>query len=219
MEAEVQGLSFKKIFWIFVIGSMIGAFYEEGLYIVRNLIHFGVFDWQPRRGVFWGPFSPVYGIGAVVMCLILVNNKDSIVKTFIKASLLGGGVEYIISFLQEFFLGTKSWNYSNYFLNINGRTTVPYMLFWGLLGILFVKFIYPFLSSKIDSLTVSFGDKFTIVLIILLSLDMLISWTALIRQTLRHYDVPSFSVVGKFYDKHFDDDYILKKFPNMVRSD
>ncbi|MGN1342858.1 MAG: hypothetical protein ACI4VL_06700, partial [Bacilli bacterium] len=135
------------------------------------------------------------------------------------ASLLGGGVEYIISFLQEFFLGTKSWNYSNYFLNINGRTTVPYMLFWGLLGILFVKFIYPFFSSKIDALTVSFGDKFTIVLIVLLSLDMIISWTALIRQTLRHYDVPSFSVVGKFYDKHFDDDYILKKFPNMVRSD
>ena len=42
MEAEVRGLSLKKIFWIFVIGSIFGAFYEEGLYIVRNLIHFGV---------------------------------------------------------------------------------------------------------------------------------------------------------------------------------
>lgn len=218
MKAEVWGLSFKNIFWVFLIGSIFGAFYEETLFIIRNLIHYGVFVWQPRRGVFWGPISPVYGFGATIMCLVLVRDNDSTFKTFIKASLLGGFVEYIISFLQEAFLHTTSWDYSDRFLNINGRTTIPYMLFWGLLGVCFVKFCYPYLSSWLSSLTNKLSDKVTIILIILLSLDMLISWTALIRQTFRYYDVPAYSIVGKIYDKYFDDEYLLKKFPNMVRS-
>ena len=29
-------------------------------------------------------------------------------------------------------LGSRSWNYANEPLNIGGRTTVPFMLFWGL---------------------------------------------------------------------------------------
>lgn len=28
-------------------------------------------------------------------------------------------------------LGSRSWNYANEPLNIGGRTTVPFMLFWG----------------------------------------------------------------------------------------
>lgn len=40
-------------------------------------------------------------------------------------------------------LGSRSWNYANEPLNIGGRTTVPFMLFWGLLCYLIVRFILP----------------------------------------------------------------------------
>lgn len=219
MKITINKLSFQKMFWIFLIASIFGALYEEILYIVKSFINLGIFDWEPRRGVFWGPISPVYGVGAVVMCLVLTNKNDTLSQTFIKASILGGAVEYIISFLQETFLKTTSWDYSGYFLDINGRTTIPFMLFWGVLGVCFVKFIYPFLSGMVDGMQATINGKFTTFLVVLLSFDMTISWTALIRQTLRHNNISTIPIVDKFYDDHFDDDYIMKKFPNMVRSE
>ena len=48
---------------------------------------------------------------------------------FLIGALGGGAVEYILSVLEELVLGTRSWDYSAYFLNIGGRTTLPYMLF------------------------------------------------------------------------------------------
>lgn len=217
MKTSEKNLSIKKIFWIFLIASVIGAFYEELLLVLKNLIRLGTIVWEPRRGVFWGPISPIYGMGAVLMCLVLVNEKDNLVKTFFKAAILGGLTEYVISFLQEFFLGTSSWNYTEKFLNINGRTTIPFMIFWGILGIFFVKIIYPLLSNIIDLIPSKLEQKVTIILVVLLSIDCFISWSALIRQTLRNNNVKPFCVIGEFYDKHFNDDYILKKFPNMLR--
>ena len=218
MKCDVGKLFYKKIFWIFLIASIIGAFYEELLFIIKNFVNYGVFSWEPRRGVFWGPISPIYGMGAVLMCIVLVNQKDSLVKTFFKASILGGLTEYIISFLQEFFLGTTSWNYTGQFLNINGRTTGIFMLFWGTLGICFVKIVYPFLSKSIDYISNTFGTHITTIVIIIVLIDIVISWSALIRQTLRHNSIQPITVVGRVYDKYFDDQYILEKFPNMVRN-
>lgn len=210
-----EGLSKKKLFWIFIIGSIFGAYYEEILHIVRYFLNHHAFDWSPRRGAFWGPISPIYGMGAFLMAVVLVNDKDKWYKTFLKASLLGGILEYVINFLQEFFLGTTSWNYSTYFLNINGRTTIPYMLFWGLLGVIFVKIIYPVTSHIIESIPKNIGEKVTKIVMILLLIDVFISWTALGRQTLRRNGVRQITIVDKFYDEYFDDEYILKKFPNM----
>lgn len=44
---------------------------------------------------------------------------------------------------QQYLLGSRSWNYANEPLNIGWRTTVPFMLFWGLLCYLIVRFILP----------------------------------------------------------------------------
>lgn len=48
-----------------------------------------------------------------------------------------------MSLIQQYLLGSRSWNYANEPLNIGGRTTVPFMLFWGLLCYLIVRFILP----------------------------------------------------------------------------
>lgn len=211
----VNKLSFKQIFWIFLVGSVIGAYYEELLFIVRNYLRTRTFAWQPRRGVFWGPISPVYGIGAIVLSMFLGNKKESIIKTFFKATILGGVVEYILSYLQEFFIGTSSWNYSAKFLNINGRTTVIYMLFWGLIGVLFVKLIYPGLLKFVDYSSKILKGKLTTILFVILAFDITISWSALIRQRFRRENLPPITVVGKLYDEYFNDEYIKSKFPNM----
>ena len=49
-------------------------------------------------------------------------------------------------------------------------------------------------------------------------INMLISWGAIIRQTLRRNHVPAFTPIGEFFDKHYDDEFLSKYFPNMSYS-
>ena len=57
----------------------------------------------------------------------------------------------------------------------------------------------------------------SVILVVFMALDMLISWTAIIRQTLRHNHIPPYTPIGRFYDEHFTDDYLEHYFPNMRR--
>ncbi len=123
--------------------------------------------------------------------------------------------EYIISFLMELVLRAKSWDYSSYFLNINGRTTIPYMLFWGLGIMLLIHFVYPILSKWIESIPKKIGDILVIFLVIFMTFNMIISWTALGRQVLRHKGYEPFTIIGEFYDKVYTDEFLKKIYRNM----
>lgn len=210
-----EGLCGKKLFIIYVIGSIFGCYYEQILNFVRHLIRNGDIFWEARRGVIYGPFSPIYGAGAVIMCYLLLRKKLSNAQVFLYSALIGGGFEYLISLCQEVFTHTKSWDYSGKFLNIDGRTTIPFMLVWGLLGFLIVKVVYPFLSKKIESIPYVVGEKCFVVLLIFMCLNMFVSWTAIIRQSLRRDGVPSYTILDKVYDKYYTDERLARAFPNM----
>lgn len=210
-----QGLCGKKLFIIYVLGSIFGCYYEQILNFFRHLISDGTIFWETRRGVIYGPFSPIYGAGAVLMCYFLLRKKRSDLETFSLSALIGGGFEYMISFLQETVTHTTSWDYSNMFLNINGRTTIPYIVVWGLLGLLLVKFVYPFISDQIEKISVDIGNKCFKVLVVFMCLNMFVSWTAIIRQTLRRENIPPYTPMGKIYDKYYTDERLYRAFPNM----
>lgn len=210
------GLTFYKLFAIFVIGSILGVYYEQILHLVKTYIATGDIVWESRRGVIYGPFNPLYGFGLALMTYFLAHHKRPIYVTFLYAALLGGAVEYLISFLQETFIGTVSWDYSDLFLNINGRTTIPLMVFWGLSGMLLVRVVYPYISKLIEAIPYKIGKTISIVLIIFLSIDCLISWTALFRQDLRRNNIEPYTVVGELYDKYYTDEFLSKYYPNMV---
>jgi len=212
-----EGLCFKKLFFVFLIGSVIGSLYEEVLFLIRHLMETGELAWSLRRGVIWGPFNVIYGFGAVTVVYLLLRKPYKNWQIFVYAALLGGIVEYMISFLQELFTQTMSWNYSGLWLNINGRTTIPFMLVWGLMGLLLVKGVYPPVSEAIERIPPKIGDAAYVILVVFMAFDMLISWTAIIRQTLRHNHVPAYTPIGEFYDDYFTDDYLEHYFPNMQR--
>ena len=62
-EVFAKGFCGKKLFLIFVIGSIFGAFYEQILNLVKVYLTTGDIVWELRRGVIYGPFSPIYGAG------------------------------------------------------------------------------------------------------------------------------------------------------------
>ena len=112
------------IFWVFIIGSIIGYIVETIVAIVQNG-HF-----MSRKGLIYGPLIPVYGAGLVIYYLVISKIKDeSNLKIFLVTMLLGGIVEYLFSFFQEKFFGTVSWDYSNLWFNINGRTSLLHCLY------------------------------------------------------------------------------------------
>lgn len=210
-----QGICFEKLFWVFVIACVFGAYYEEILVLVRALINEQPLLWSRRRGVLYGPFSPVYGFGAVSIVYLFGRKKYRWYQVLCMGALFGGIFEFMASWLQETFVGTSSWDYSKQILNIGGRTTIPIMIGWGILTMIFITIIYPQISKIIEKIPYELGKKVTNVFVILLVIDMLISWTAILRWNLRSHHVEPRTFIGKVYDQIYPDDYLKERFPNM----
>ncbi len=211
-----EGLSFKKMFFIFIIFSFLGCIYEDLLFMAKNYINYGILDYSTKRGLLYLELSPIYGWGACLMIYILGRKPRQKIEYFALGSLIGGGFEYIISFLQETFTGTTSWDYSDYLLNINGRTTLPYMLFWGLLCYILMVKIYPFMSQKIETIPYNLGNIIYYILLVIITLDMFISFSACIRMGLRHSGYDPITKYGEIIDRVYNDDRMKKSYTNMV---
>ena len=187
-----------KIFWIFVIGSIFGFFAEiiYGLIYTRNL--------AIRRGLIYGPFIQIYGIGALAYYILISRVKEP-KKAFFMGMFIGGCLEYLCSFFQELFFGTISWDYTTEFLNLNVRTCFIYCFYWGVIAVLYLKMVYPLLNRLDLVFEYSQMKILTICLMIFLVFDIMISWMAGVRQHERRNSVPSNSVVDEFLDKYYTD--------------
>ena len=196
-----------KVFWVFVIGSIIGYLLEMMVGLVQNG-HF-----VSKQGLIYGPFSQVYGIGLVIYYLVIPNNKKNI-EIFLISMFLGGIVEYIFSYLQETFFGTISWDYSNLLFNINGRTSLLHCIYWGIGGILFSKYIRPQIE-KIDLLYPKIWFKvLTIFLAIFVVFDIIISSLACKRQEERKEGIEAKNNIEIFLDKTYTDEVLNKIYSN-----
>lgn len=207
-----QGLCLSKVFMMFVIGCMIGTYYEE----IMNFVRSG--NWESRQGIIYGPLNPIYGAGFAAFTYFLGKGvtKHKWYVTYLYACLLGGITEYSLSWIGEVLFHANSWDYSGYFLNIGGRTTVPFMLFWGLGGLFFIKVIYPLLSKIIEAIPYKLGKAVFPVLVAFVILDMVVSYSALIRQAQRQAGNPPITIVGQLYDQVYTDDFLKDYYANMV---
>lgn len=187
-----------KIFWIFVIGSIFGFFAEiiYGLIYTRNL--------AIRRGLIYGPFIQIYGIGALAYYILISKVKEP-KKAFFLGMFIGGCLEYLCSFFQELFFGTISWDYTTEFLNLNGRTCFIYCFYWGVIAVLYLRMVYPLLNRLDLVFEYSQMKILTICLMIFLVFDIMISWMAGVRQHERRNSVPANSVIDEFLDKYYTD--------------
>ena len=87
-EVFAKDICFKKIFWLFMIGCVVGCFIE----VINHFIHFG--NIVSRSGLIYGPLNPVYGFGIVLFVLCFSKVKNPI-YIFIGGMFLGGGFEYL----------------------------------------------------------------------------------------------------------------------------
>jgi len=205
------GMGFYKLFWVFVSGSVLG-FVVETLYClaVRGVL-------ESRQGLLYGPFSQIYGLGAVLMVLLLTPlAKKSDRWLFLGGALLGGGFEWLSGVFQEAVFGTASWDYSDQLLSLaGGKTSVTYMFFWGILGFIFIKGVYPKLSRLIERMPNRGGKVLSLLLLVFLTADILLSCAAISRWSARYNGVPAASAFEEILDTQYPDEKMKEIYPNM----
>lgn len=197
------------IFWLFIIGSILGHIFEM-IIVLFQKGHF-----ETRQGLIYGPFIPVYGIGAIIYYLILNNiNTENKIKVFFITAILGGMTEYLSSFIQEKAFGTISWDYSYLLFNINGRTSLLHCTYWGIAGILYVTYIDPFLEKLKCKINKKSLKIVSITFAVFMLFDISISCIAANRQTERRNNISPESKLDLFLDKYYPDEYMDKIFAN-----
>ncbi|MBQ0079507.1 MAG: DUF975 family protein [Eubacterium sp.] len=127
----------------FFIFSCIGWCWEVAIHIVRD----GVFV---NRGVNWGPWLPIYGAGGVMIIIFLRRFSKLPGVLMALTFVLCGVVEYFTSWFLEVTKGMKWWDYSDHFMNLNGRICLEGLLTFALAGLLFVYIAGPGLDNWLN---------------------------------------------------------------------
>lgn len=205
-----QGITFYKLFWVFFLGCFTGVAVET----LWCFIQYGRIE--NRAGVVWGPFNPVYGLGAFVLTVALYKYRNrSKLYSFIGGMLAGSAVEYLCSWLQETVFGSTSWDYSAYPFNLNGRICLQYSVFWGLLGVLWIKSLYPRIVQLILKIPNRHGKALTWVLFAFISINMLVSAAAVYRWSERDARIPASNAVERLLDDRFGDNRMRSIYPTL----
>lgn len=199
-----------KCFWIFILGSFIGCIIEHIWCFIKNKC------FQIRRSLIYGPLIPIYGFAALFIILIGDNVGYSIGKMFLIGFLVSTAIEYFFSYAQEKIFHTKSWDYSNFKFNLNGRVNLIYSLGFGLISSIAVLPIKKF-SLIIDSCS-NHNILYIITFFVLcfFIFDVVLSFLACYRQRKRKEGVIAANDFEKFLDKKYSDERLDKIYNNSV---
>ena len=110
-----------------------------------------------KRGFLFGPICPIYGFGAVILLLVTQTMYKKPFQKFLIATIAFTVFEYIVSLVLEMLFGLRWWDYSNDFLNIQGRVSLLYSIFWGIAGVILLEKLHPFIQNKLQNITTKFN--------------------------------------------------------------
>lgn len=217
-------LNYFNLFWIFFVCSVLGLILEEVWHMV--VVDPGVY--QDRAGMLFGPFSPIYGFGAVLMTMALNRfYKKNPLIIFLVSALIGGAFEVFVGWFMQTSFGVVSWSYSHIRLFgmpdpiavlTGGRTCTPFACMWGLGGLIWIKVLLPRLLKLINMIPWKRRYSATVILTAVMLIDGVMTlqsldyWYQRVNGTVRN--IP----VAQFYDKHFDNEYMENRFQSMTMS-
>ncbi|QNM05241.1 putative ABC transporter permease [Qiania dongpingensis] len=202
--------NFYKIFWIYIIGGILGCLAET------IWCYFAFGGYSNRSSNLFFPMSNVWGAGCALFSILLHNNQNSKpFHLFIKGYIFGGAFEFLCGFVCQIVLGVTFWDYSGIPLSIGNYVNLVFCAFWGLVAIAWAKWIYPFLSrllEKVPQKKRRFATRCTVCLVVFTSV---ISCLALIRMSERHKNIPPRNFLERHLDQYYPDRLLGSTFPKM----
>lgn len=230
---KILGISIWRLLAYFIIYSFIG-------FVIETLFALFMYNvLESRQSFLYGPFCGIYGVGAVIMIMFLNKyfTKNNHIL-FLGGFIVGSVVEYLISLIGEMMLNVRWWDYSNRFLNINGRICLLYSIFWGLLAIYLMRVINPRVDKLINwlktKININVAKTLTFITTILLFIDCVASGFAisfcLIRksvennlniankeQTIEAYNkIYGNEKLKEFIYKYWNDEKMVLTYPNLT---
>lgn len=213
-EAPRVKLDFYNLVWIFLACCVIGFCVETAWCFLRH----GYIE--SRKSLVYGPLSVAYGMGGVLLTVVLYKFIDSSnAKIFFISFLAGSVTEYICSWGQETFFGSVAWDYSHLPLNINGRICLLYSLFWGVLGLAWVKLVFPFMGKFLTSSHSTLEITLAWVFVAFFIFDSALSAAAGARMNARQEGIAPRNKIESVLDDRFPDSRMHAIYANSKSVD
>lgn len=143
-------MTFLEIFYLFVFYSFFGWLSETIIVSIqqKHLANTGFLD---------GPFSPIYGFGALAIIFFVFPFRNNFPLFFIVSIIVASVIEYLTSYIFEKIFKVTWWNYDKEFLNINGRICLETSLYWGVLSVLLLSLVHPKIINLASFLSTHIG--------------------------------------------------------------
>ncbi len=196
---------------IFLVASVLGLVLET----VYTFIVFGVVE--SRVGLVWGPFSPLYGVGAVVLTLVLWPLRhERTVKLFVLSAAIGGVLEQTAGWSMEHFAHLQSWTYLGLPDHITPWVAWRFLVMWGVLGVVWCRVIMPEIMYRIGEPTTRRQVVVVSLLAAFIVVDVILTVACFWRAGQRVEGIPPSNAFEAYIDTHFDDRFMERTFENMT---
>ncbi len=215
-------LNFFNLFWEFVICSVLGLILE----IIWHMIVVDPGNYQDRAGLIYGPFSPIYGYGAVLITLALNRlYKKNVGVVFAVSALVGGAFEAWVSFFMQVAFGAVAWDYSNYKIFgipdpvavlMGGRTSTFFLIIWGILGLVWIKAFLPVLLKVVNLIPWKLRYGLTTLCAALMILNTGMTMMSLDCWYERVNGKEPVTPVEQFFAANYDNDWMSGRFESMT---
>ena len=209
-------ITFHNYLWYLIIFSILGLIIETIFCFITtgNL--------ESRKGLILGPLCPIYGVGAVIIIFLLNRYKGHKLKLFIYGTILGGVLEYVISFILESIYGARFWDYSWLRFNLNGRICLRYSVYWGILTLLVINVFKKYIDKLINKIKGKPRLIVDIIVSIALVLDVIFTvWGISVyrtraKETLdgKNY-ITNNTAIQRFENTVFSNEIMSSIFPNL----
>ncbi len=205
-----KGINLAKLIWVLFISSLIGDIVETVYVLIVG------HQFMRRSSFVLGPFSLVWVLGAVILTLALSKvRKQNTLSIFLSGFFFGGVFEYLCSVFTEVFFGMKFWDYSYMPFNIDGRTNLLFMFFWGIVALIWFKFIYPPFSKFIEKIPPVTGSVLAVFISLFFICNGIVTSMVMIRTTDRKNHPEARNVIEQFIDEEYPNGVVKKLWPNM----
>lgn len=134
-----------------------------------------------NRGFLNGPLCPIYGVGVVLVVLLLAPIHQSLALLYVASTVLVTVLEGLTGFFMDKIFHHKWWDYTDQPLNIGGYVCLPFSLVWGVCCVLIVRVIHPVVERGISALPMPLGIVFIVILEIALFADLGVTASSILK--------------------------------------
>lgn len=197
-------MDIKIYFFLFLIYAIMGWIIE----VVGGIIQNKKFV---NRGFMIGPYCPIYGVGGVLITILLHEYVSNPFILFCVAIVICGALEYLTSYVMEKVFKARWWDYSKKKFNINGRICLETIIPFGLLGCFIMYVSNPLIENLLSKVPESILSILFYTCISIYLLDLIVSFFVIseLRKTVK--------VVNK--DNSYDNtEEITKQVKEILRN-